>query len=157
MINQSVTDLTAILDDINSHLGDIASAIEVLSYDPWVMYGVLSSILVAAVAVYASNKDYFHGFFCKPKIQIDEHAFTLQQNTALVSRLTVTNLNKTIAKNVTFINDELWYFENNNWVKTSNFLPFPLRWTHDKANEHKNLYYLQGWPGLIGQLKAVFK
>src|SRR5208283_3790423 len=130
MKNQSVDYLTTLLNTANSHLSSIAYSIEGLRSHAWEIAGAIASFTVALVALYAANKDEINSRFFKPKIQIIDKPFTLQQNNLYISRLKIQNSKKWIAKNVTFWFDALWYYEDNAWRSELNFLSFPLNWTH---------------------------
>jgi hypothetical protein len=139
MKNQNISDLITILTSTNSYLADIAKSVHVISVDPWVKWGALLSFTVGLIAILIAGKDFFYKLIFKPKIRIDPHPLALKQISGLVSRLTIRNINKQIAENVTFWVEKIWYEKNNKWIPADNFFQFPLRWTHTN-DEYKNLH-----------------
>ena len=103
MSSQSLDNLASILKNTNSHLTNITHYIQQLSSDNWVMYGAIiglfANFILAIVAIYAANKDYFNGWRMKPQININGPAFTLRQDWSatrglIISRLTINNSKK---------------------------------------------------------------
>ena len=127
---QNVQSLTDIMTSPSYYLRSIADSLSELSSNPWVMYGVIANLMVVLIAIYAANKDSINGCFFKPKICMDKSVFSVEQKGLLISRLKVNNIKKTVAKNVSFSIEKLWYFKNAEWQVAQNFLSFPLRWTH---------------------------
>ncbi len=138
-MNANLDSLISILNTSNSYLLNIAASIKVLTSDQWVKIGAIINIAVVLVAIYASNKEFFHNLFLKTKIKIDKDAFTLKQGTVLISRLTIRNIKNKVARNVTFCVEKLWYCQRGNWNPAANFLTFPLRWTHAQ-DDYKDLF-----------------
>ncbi len=132
------------ISGLDNSINEINNSVKLLSFNYWEEISAIASIILAVIAVYAANRDYFNnllfGRFTMPVINIHKDLLTVKQNNILISRLTIENSKKYIAKNVSFWAEELWHFENNNWEKASNFIHFPLIWTHTKS-EYKDLYY----------------
>jgi hypothetical protein len=142
MDTQNIQSLTNILNSTNSYLKIIGDNLDKLTSNHWIMLGVFANFLVVLGAIYAANRNSINGYFCKPKIQISKtvSSVTQGQNALLVSRLIVNNINKPIAKNVSFCVKRLWHFKNMKWVAAPNFISFPLAWTHTDVDS-RDLFF----------------
>lgn len=132
MDTQNIESLANIITSTNSCLKIIADRIYDLSSNPWTIVGAIANFSLALVAIYQANKNSIHEWLFKPEIQINKSAFSASQdqNTLLISRLMINNVKKPIAKNTSFCVEKVRYYKNEIWVDATNFIPFPLKWTH---------------------------
>ncbi|MFW6174126.1 MAG: hypothetical protein ACOC5T_10325, partial [Elusimicrobiota bacterium] len=107
----------------------------------------IATIILALVALYAAENEYFRKFFFKIKI-VFEDIKIVEREDCIISRLILKNLGSSPArKSVVFVKSIANYNEEEgDWNEVEDYIPYPLRWTHfDKIEKDiypKNLYML---------------